>query len=154
MYRYPVELTELENGSFMARFPDVPEAITAGNSPANALEWAQDALHVALSGYMDDNAPIPLPSQPEPGQPTVEVSPLVAVKLGIYSLMLQHGITRARLARLLHCDARQVRRLLDLDHQSTFDQLLDALEVLGSKLDVVITPLEQQSRQAGGVRLV
>jgi hypothetical protein len=39
-------------------------------------------------------------------------------------------------ARLLHCDVKQVRRLIDLDHQSTFSQLIDAAEVLGFEVDI------------------
>ena len=64
MYDYPVTLTHLDNGDVMASFPDVPEAMTYGENEAFALEWAQDALHVALAGYMDDHMDIPVPSAP------------------------------------------------------------------------------------------
>ena len=131
MYDYPVTLTPLDNGDVMASFPDVPEAMTYGENKAFALEWAQDALHVALAGYMDDHMDIPVPSAPAPGQPTVSPSPMVALKLALYQAMRDQGVSQLRLAGLLHCDARQVRRLLDLDHQSTVNQLMDAAEVLG-----------------------
>jgi len=131
MYDYPVILTPLDNGDVMATFPNVPEAMTCGENEAFALEWAQDALHVALAGYMDDHLDIPTPSAPAPGQPTVNTSPMVALKLALYQAMRDQGVSQLRLAGLLHCDARQVRRLLDLDHQSTVNQLMDAAEVLG-----------------------
>lgn len=134
MYDYPVTLTPLDNGDVMASFPDVPEAMTYGENEAFALEWAQDALHVALAGYMDDHMDIPVPSAPAPGQPTVSHSPMVALKLALYQAMRDQGVSQLRLAGLLHCDARQVRRLLDLDHQSTVNQLMDAAEVLGFRL--------------------
>ena len=134
MYDYPVTLTPLDNGDVMANFPDVPEAMTYGENEAFALEWAQDALHVALAGYMDDHLDIPAPSAPAPGQPTVSTSPMVALKIALYQAMRDQGISQLRLAGLLHCDARQVRRLLDLDHQSTVNQLMDAAEVLGFRL--------------------
>jgi antitoxin HicB len=134
MYDYPVTLTPLDNGDVMASFPDVPEAMTYGENEAFALEWAQDALHVALAGYMDDHMDIPVPSAPAPDQPTVSPSPMVALKLALYQAMRNQGISQLRLAGLLHCDARQVRRLLDLDHQSTVNQLMDAAEVLGFRL--------------------
>lgn len=140
MYAYPVVLTPLENGDVMAAFPDLPEAVTCGESADFALEWAQDALHVALAGYMDDRRDIPAPTSPAPGQPVLAPSPLVAVKLGLYQAMRDQGISQLKLAGLLHCDARQVRRLLDPDHQSTVAQLMDAADVLGFRLDFDLHP--------------
>ena len=67
---YPVVLTLDENGSFIAQFPDVPEAITVGADQTNALEWAQDALVVALIGYIEDHRDIPKPSSPQEEQKT------------------------------------------------------------------------------------
>lgn len=135
MYDYPVELKNLNNGDIMVTIPDVPEAMTYGENEAFALEWAQDSLHVALSMYVDEHRDIPTPSTPTPGQRTVSPAPMVGVKLALYQSMREQGISQVRLANLLHSDARQVRRLLDLDHQSTINQILDAAEVLGFKLD-------------------
>jgi len=56
---YPVILTPDENGTVIAQFPDVPEAITVGADEANAFEWAQDALVVALTGYIEERRDIP-----------------------------------------------------------------------------------------------
>ena len=134
MYNYPVTLTRLDNGDVMATFPDVPEAITYGENEAFALEWAQDALHVALAGYMDDHRDIPAPSHPDRDQATVSPAPMAGVKLTLYQAMREQDVSQLRLASLLHCDAKQVRRLLDLDHQSTVSQLIDAAAVLGFKL--------------------
>ena len=66
MYDYPVTLTPLDNGDVMATFPDVPEAMTYGENEAFALEWAQDALHVALAGYMDDHLEGQTPARQRP----------------------------------------------------------------------------------------
>ncbi|MGE4535464.1 MAG: type II toxin-antitoxin system HicB family antitoxin [Desulfovibrio sp.] len=147
MYEYPVTLTPLENGDVMASFPDVPEALTYGENEAFALEWAQDALHVALAGYMDDHLDIPVPSAPAPGQPIVGPSPLAGLKLALYQAMRDQGISQLRLAGLLHCDSRQVRRLLDLDHQSTVNQLMDAAEVLGFHLGFELRKKEDGTPQ-------
>lgn len=138
MYDYPVILTPLENGDVMAAFPDVPEAMTYGENEAFALEWAQDALQVALAGYMEEHLDIPAPSAPQPGRPTVSPAPMASVKLALYQAMRDQGVSQLRLAGLLHCDARQVRRILDLDHQSTVNQLADAAEVLGFRLDFAL----------------
>ncbi|WP_051564598.1 type II toxin-antitoxin system HicB family antitoxin [Desulfovermiculus halophilus] len=139
MFHYPVEITHLDNGDVMVWFTDIPEAMTYGDNEEFALEWAQDALHVALSGYMDEHRDIPSPSIAKPGQNTVSPAPIVGVKLCLYQEIRDRGISQLKLAKLLHCDARQIRRLLDLDHQSTVSQLMDAAEVLGFELDIELT---------------
>jgi len=137
---YPVILTQ-EGDSIIAEFPDVPEAMTVGSDKDNALTWAQDALVVALSGYLDERRDIPRPSKLKAGQNAVALPPLVASKLAIYQAMRDQGVTQAKLAESLHCDARHVRRLLDLDHHSRLDLIDEALHVLGKKLIVDIQPL-------------
>lgn len=37
---YPVVLSPDENGSIIAEFPDIPEAMTMGADENEALEWA------------------------------------------------------------------------------------------------------------------
>ena len=136
MYTYPVTITRLENGQYMAEFPDVPQALTYGASEALALEWAQDALHEALDQYMDLRLDIPTPRHTAEGKPNVSVAPMVGIKLTIYQAMREQGITQERLASLLTCDAKQVRRLLDIFHNSTLEQMTTALAVLGYRLEM------------------
>ncbi|MBI5521042.1 MAG: XRE family transcriptional regulator [Desulfarculus sp.] len=138
MIAYPVILTLDSNGTFIAQFPDVPEALTVGSDQADALYWAQDALVVALSGYLDDRRDIPQPSKPKRGQKLVALPPLVALKLAIYQAMRDQGLSQAELATRLKCDSRQVRRLLDLDHNSRLDLLAEALKALGKRLVIEV----------------
>lgn len=133
---YPATLSKLENGDIMARFRDVPEAITCGESREGALEMAQDALTVALSAYLDDHRDIPKPSIPKRGQSLVELPPLVKLKLEIYQTMRDQGITITELARRMSRDRSQIRRLLNLDHHSRMDQIETALLAVGKKLVV------------------
>ncbi len=137
---YPVILTK-GGDNIIAEFPDVPEAMTIGINKENALEWAQDALVVALSGYLDERKDIPQPSKPKPKQMIVVLPPLVAAKLAIYQAMRNQKVTQADLAEKLHCDARQIRRLLDLDQHSRMDFIDDALHELGKKLVIDIQPI-------------
>ena len=74
IYAYPCELTPDEDGSFMATFPDVPEAITGGKDRTEALTMAEDALATALAGYILAQWEIPTPSQPAAGQELVAVN--------------------------------------------------------------------------------
>ena len=137
---YPVIFTK-DGKSIIAEFPDVPEAMTIGANEENALEWAQDALIVALSGYLDERKDIPKPSKPKSGQQTVVLPPLIASKLAIYQAMRDQCVTQSELAERLHCDARQVRRLLDLDQHSRMDFIDNALHELGKRLVIDIQPI-------------
>jgi len=135
---YPVNLTPDENGTVIAEFPDVPEAMTVGSDNANALEWAQDALIVALSGYLEERRDIPPPSKASKGQQSVHLPPQVAMKLAIYQAMRDQKITQAVLGERLGVDGRQIRRILDLDHNTTLSQLTSALKCLGKELVIDI----------------
>jgi len=131
---YPADIKPNSVGGFIAKFPDVPEALTEADTKAEALQWAQDALVVALTGYLEDRLDIPQPSEPKRGQSLVALPPLIALKLAIYRAMREQGMSQNELARRLGCDSRQVRRILDLDHNSRLDLLNAALKALGKKL--------------------
>jgi antitoxin HicB len=69
MLAYPVKLTrDKESGGFVVTFPDIPEAITQGETVEEALEMAQDALETALDFYLEDRRAVPAPSKPKHGQ--------------------------------------------------------------------------------------
>ena len=133
---YPVAFTRDSNGTVIAEIPDIPGAMTVGKDRAQALERIQDAMVVMLSGLMAQAEPIPPPSTQKKGQIAVPLPPMVAAKLAIYQAMWANGLTQSDLARRLRCDPKQVRRLLDLDHNSRFDHLEAALRALGKKLVV------------------
>jgi antitoxin HicB len=61
-YAYPYELQPQPEGGFTVTFPDVPEAITQGDTEKAAAAMAEDALVTALSFYTDHAEPLPCPS--------------------------------------------------------------------------------------------
>ena len=138
LQRYPVILTKDENGTLIGQFPDLPEAMTVGADEANALDWAQDALVVALTGYIEERRDIPPPSKPKKGHKNVHLPPQIAMKLSIYQGMRDQGITQATLGECIGVDGRQVRRILDLDHNTSLSQLVRALKCLGKELVIDI----------------
>jgi antitoxin HicB len=137
-HRFPAVVTPDDNGTVFVTFPDVPEAMTNGQTAAEALGHAVDALNVALSFYVDEGQDIPQPSRPRRGQPVVAVEPLAAIKLAIYQAMRDQGVTVAELARRIGADRKIVRRILDLDHQSAVSQLEAALAALGKELVIEV----------------
>jgi antitoxin HicB len=139
MLDYPVILAAQPEGGFVVTFPDVPEAITQGEDEDEALLYAVDALETALSFYVDDRKPLPVPSKAKRGQWTVRPSALECAKLGVYQAMTEQGIKKAELARRLGWHMPQVDRLFDLKHASRLDQIEAAARALGRHVEVSVT---------------
>lgn len=137
MLGYPVILTP-DDGTVLVTFPDVPEAITFGADEGEALLQAVDALESALSVYVAERAPLPVPSKAKRGQHTVRPSALEGAKLGLYQAMTEQGIKKSELARRLGWHMPQVDRLFDLRHASRLDQIEAAARVLGKQLELRI----------------
>jgi antitoxin HicB len=139
MLDYPVILEAQPEGGFVVTFPDVPEAITQGEDEDEALLYAIDALESALSFYVDDRKPLPVPSKPKRGQHTVRPSALECAKLGVYQAMTEQGIKKSELARRLGWHMPQVDRLFDLKHASRLDQIEAAARALGRHVEVSVS---------------
>ena len=139
MLDYPVILEAQPEGGFVVTFPDVPEAITQGEDEDEALMYAIDALESALSFYVDDRKPLPVPSKPKRGQKTVRPSALECAKLGVYQAMIEQGIRKSELARRLGWHMPQVDRLFDLKHASKLDQIEAAARALGKHIKVSVS---------------
>ena len=137
---YPVTIKTYSGGQFGLFCADVPEAVTAGNNLQEVLLNAEDALVVALSGYTDQHRDIPTPSEPASGQQVVFVPPLAAMKLAVYQAMRTRGITQRQLAQRMGCDERQVRRILDVAHESKVSQVEAALSALSLRVAVDVEP--------------
>src|SRR6266851_7589277 len=136
-YAYPYDLLRQPEGGFTVTFPDVPEAITQGESEEDAAAMAEDALVTALSFYTDNAERLPQPS-PAHGRPLAFVPPLVAAKLALHDAMLAGEISNVALARQLGTDEKTVRRLRDPLHQSRINQVDAALRMLGKRMGIVI----------------
>ena len=136
-YAYPYELLPQPEGGFTVAFPDVPEAITQGDTEEEAAAMAEDALVTALSFYTDRAEPLPRPS-PAHGRPLAYLPPLVAAKLALHDSMLAAGVSNVALARQLGTDEKTVRRLRDPLHQSRINQVDAALRALGKRMGIVI----------------
>ena len=135
---YPVHLETAEEGSFIVTFPDLPEAITQGEDEDEALLRAVDALETALSFYIDDRRPLPIPSTAV-GRPVVRPSALESAKLALYAEMTTQGVRKSELARRLGWRPPQIDRLFDLRHASRFDQIEAAARALGRRVNVTLS---------------
>jgi len=138
---YPVMIKNYSGGQVGLFCVDVPEAVTAGNSLQEAIHNAEDALVVALSSYIDQQRDIPVPSKPVSGQQVVSVPPLAAMKLAVYQAMRAQGITLRQLSEQIGCNERQIRRILDITHESKVSHVEAALSVLSLRVAVDIEPV-------------
>jgi antitoxin HicB len=136
-YAYPCELEEQPEGGFTVTFPDVPEAITQGETRAEALAEAEDALTTALSFYVDSGQVLPMPS-PAEGRPVAFVPSLVAAKLALHEAMVGANISNVALGRQLNTDEKAIRRLRDPLRISHIGAIEAALRALGQRLVVDI----------------
>ncbi len=132
---YPIRLDPDEAGGFVVTFPDLPEAITQGDTRAEALDAAADCLEEALAGRIVEGEDIPPPA---PGRPRVAPGVVIAAKAALYSALKECGASKSHLARRLGVDVREVRRLLDPRHPSKLPRLDAALAVLGKRLVIEI----------------
>jgi antitoxin HicB len=129
---YRALLTPEEGGGFVVSFPDVPEALTSGETKAEALSEAQDCLIAALGGYIEARRPVPKAAARR-GEP-IYLPSLVVAKLALYEAMQQEGLTAVALGERLGLSEGAVRRLLDLDHRSHLGNVESALAALGQRL--------------------
>ncbi len=60
---YPAVFTEEESG-WSVEFPDLPNCFTCGETLAEALEMAEDALAMILTDMEDHRQELPAPSDP------------------------------------------------------------------------------------------
>jgi len=72
-----------KRGVVVVSFPDVPEAITQGDSPVDARAQAEEALGLALLTYPERGLPLPKPRAKGKKGTMVAVAPDVAAKLAV-----------------------------------------------------------------------
>ena len=121
---------------YSVTFPDVPEAITCGDSWEEAIEMAEDGLGVALGMYVKAGEDLPTPSPVRDGQVLVPVPLLIAAKLTLYTAMRQQGITNDSLASRLGLGVDAVQKLVSPRYRTHVSQIERALRVVGRALVV------------------
>ncbi|MDH2017881.1 type II toxin-antitoxin system HicB family antitoxin [Acinetobacter ursingii] len=129
---YPAKF-DLEDGCYVVSFRDIPEALTQGYSLEEATEMAEDALQTAMDFYFEDNRPVPMPSEAEEGEHLVTLPLSVWSKVLLLNTMLEQHVTQTELAKRLHKPKQEVQRIVDLNHSTKIDTVIDALKALGKQ---------------------
>ncbi|MBE5908741.1 MAG: type II toxin-antitoxin system HicB family antitoxin [Lachnospiraceae bacterium] len=63
-YTYPAVFTTEKDGGYSVDFPDIPGCYSCGDTLADAIYMAEDALAFTLYGYEQEKRAIPTPSNP------------------------------------------------------------------------------------------
>ena len=132
---YPAVIKPDGDG-WLVRFPDIPEALSAGATHEEAVEMARDALITALDFYFDEKREIPEPSAVRRGQIAVELPASVAAKVLLLNEMVRQKVRPSELARRLGTTAQEVNRLTQLSHSTKIDGISSALQALGKRLEL------------------
>ncbi|SAK50669.1 Antitoxin HicB [Caballeronia hypogeia] len=138
MLSYPVNLELDANNTFLVTFPDIPEAITAGDDEGEALLNGLDALETAIEFYFDDKREVPMPSKRKKGQLVVSLPALTVTKVLLANEMIRQGVRKSELARRLNVHMPQVDRLLNPRHSSKLEAMEAAFHSLGKRLNISI----------------
>ena len=133
--RYPIDLTP-DGRFFTVTFPDIPEAITQGDSVEDAKIHALDALETALDFYFEAPRAVPAPSRVRPGGEFVELPASLSAKVLLLNEMVRQKVRPAELARRLQMTPQEVNRLIDLHHKSKIDGIGAAMKALGKRLEI------------------
>ncbi len=135
---YPAHFEKAPEGGFVVTFRDIPEAITQGDTEAEALEMATDALLFAMDFYFEDRRPVPPASPPRKGERMVALPASAWAKILLLNEMLAQGVTPAELARRLGTRPQDVNRIVNLTHTTKIDTIGQALASLGRDMEIVI----------------
>lgn len=136
--QYPAKFEEAEEGGYVVTFRDIPEAVTQGDTEAEAMEMAEDVLISSMDFYIDDRRPVPAPSKQLKGERLVELPLSVATKVLLLNEMIKSGVSNAELARRLHTRPQDVQRIVTLKHSTKIDTLDAALRALGKHLKISV----------------
>jgi len=132
--KYPFLLTP-DGSGYMVTFPDVPEAISYGETKEEAIDLAYDCLITALDFYFDDMRRVPTPSNAGKKHHVVALPPSVAIKVELLNEMVRQRVKQADLARLMKLSPTQVNRMVNLRQATKVDTIGLAFQKLGKSLE-------------------
>lgn len=134
---YPAQFDEAPEGGFVVKFRDIPEAITQGDTEAEAMEMAEDVLLSSIEFYLEERRQVPAPSAAQPGDRLVHLPASAAAKVLLLNEQIAQGVSNAELARRMGTRPQEVQRITNLSHATKIDTIDRALRALGRELTLV-----------------
>lgn len=137
-YIYWARLEADPDGGFVVTFPDVPEAISSGESERTARANGAEALGLALRGIVADGRPLPAAATRGKDLLAIPVDADTALKLAVIEAFRAARISKSELGRRMGRAENEARRILDPDHATKLPALREALAVLGKEIVVSV----------------
>jgi antitoxin HicB len=134
MYNYAIRFERDETPGLAVFCRDLPQFNSYGDDEQHALQEAVDGIETTLSIYVDERKVIPEASAPESGEHVVYLPAVTVAKIALWNAMMDRGMRKADLCRLLGVSQTQGDRLVDFLHTSKMDQIEAALAALGKRL--------------------
>ncbi len=128
---YPYRVVPEDDGLALD-FPDFPEIacfIPHDENDRDIEAYALDAVIAALRGRIERRQPVPV-GDSRAGN-VVRIPFLAQNKLALYHGLVERGLSNRAFAKMLGKSEGIVRRLLDLDHESSYRSLAAALDSIG-----------------------
>ena len=124
-FTYPVRPEEQPDGSFVMHVRDFGGA-TQGATRIEAYRAAEDYIATWMEMKIELGQDIPEPAACAVGEMLIEAPIDVAVVGLLHQGMLERGVSKSELARLMGIDEKQVRRMLDPKHGTKLATFRDA----------------------------
>lgn len=137
-YLYPATVESNNEGGFIAKFRDVPEAITEAWDLEELKNNARDALISAIDFYIEDRKAFPVGPTVKSGEIAIELPASVVAKVLLLNTMVQANVRPIDLARKMKVKPQEVTRLTDIRHATKIDTIQKALRALGKELVITL----------------
>lgn len=147
-YIFPATIEQDDAGIYVVAFRDVQEAMTEGDTLEEAIQMASGALQAAFESRMMDDEDIPQPSKKRTKELLIEVPIVTALKAAIYAELRNQGISRSELARILEVDVKEIRRILNIRHNTKAGRLEDTLHHFGKRVSIKILDSSELPKSA------
>jgi antitoxin HicB len=126
---------DTEKGGFVVYFPDFPCGVTQGDTEAEAIEMAIDAIRMIIDELMKRGEEVPAPTRRRGRKfRAIGLPALAAAKVELYQAFRASGIRKTEFARRLGIPKTNVDRLFNLHHSTRLEQLDAAFRAIGKRL--------------------
>lgn len=135
MVTYPAAFELDRKAGYTVTFPDLPEAITQGETLEDAMEMAEDVLSMAVQYRMKHGEHLPRPSKRYARSIRYVALPVPqAARAALYLAMQATGVNSGELAQRLGKTESAVTRLFDLRRPAKLEDIEAAFRALGQRL--------------------
>lgn len=126
---------------YTVSFPDLPEAITEGETLEEAIFNASEVLTLTLEGRVDEGIEVPRPSTKKSAR---YIAPSARTQAALLLRWAKGDHTTAEIARALETSWPAVSRLEDVHHWPSLRQYERAAASIGHRVVISLEPISGQ----------